>query len=454
MRQRWYRAFLAVSTVVLVVALVGTNLTAAEREPYEPFEDRAARPAASQSPVAPERSRVTVVTSHRAGDIVAVNPNGTVLYHDGTHDGYWDVDPSPRGDRTVVYTATDEVRNESRCRPALGERYCIRQSIERANLTTGEVTTLYSRIDPRYHASEWHDADRVNRTRFLVADMYSDEVFLVDVSTGVVVWEWSVQQYAPLASGGDFPADWVHVNDVEALADGRFLVSLRNHDQVIFLHRNGTVDEEWTLGADGNHDVLYEQHNPDYIPASRGGPALLVAGSENNRIVEYQRTESGEWERTWTWRDDELRWPRDADRLPNGNTLISDTHGGRVVEVSPDGTVVWRFDVPGPYEAERLGTGEESAGGPSATAAGLQSRTNAATGSSEAPTGPIGRAKTAVVGLFPTKVVNGAMSVLPVWVGFGDVALFTGLCLVVVTWTALEIRWSSLGLRNPLVREE
>ena len=46
---------------------------------------------------------------------------------------------------------------------------------------------------------------------------------------------------------------------------------------------------------------------------------------------------------------DEIVWeystgldgPSDADRLPNGNTLISDRWHSRVIEVTPDGTIVW-----------------------------------------------------------------------------------------------------------------
>ncbi len=34
-------------------------------------------------------------------------------------------------------------------------------------------------------------------------------------------------------------------------------------------------------------------------------------------------------------------WPFTAIRLDNGNTLVSLTHGNKVVELDPDGDVVW-----------------------------------------------------------------------------------------------------------------
>jgi hypothetical protein len=53
-----------------------------------------------------------------------------------------------------------------------------------------------------------------------------------------------------------------------------------------------------------------------------------------------------------------LSWPRDADRLENGNTLITDSKNHRVIEVIPEGQVIWEFtDLVLPYEADRLKSG-------------------------------------------------------------------------------------------------
>jgi hypothetical protein len=97
---------------------------------------------------------------------------------------------------------------------------------------------------------------------------------------------------------------------------------------------------------------------------------VLVADSLNDRVVEYTR-EDGVWNRTWTLRGGGLDEPRDADRLPNGNTLVADRRGHRILEVTPAGEVVWEFYAPWqPYDVERLGTGDESAGGPTSLETG------------------------------------------------------------------------------------
>jgi hypothetical protein len=220
------------------------------------------------------------------------------------------------------------------------------------------------------------------------------------------------------------------------------MVSLRNQDQVAFVGMDGELMEEWTLGEDGDHATLYEQHNPDFIPADEGGPALLVGDSENGRIVEYQR-EDGEWVESWTWADQRMQWPRDADRLPNGHTLITDSNGDRVFEVDTEGEVVWQASIGFPYEAERLGTGDESAGGQSAASLDLPSREPQP---SEASL--LQRARNAL----PPSIQNGIAYVFPRWVG-----LLEGMALLVLfgsllRWLTLEYRWldRTIAVRSPI----
>ena len=67
----------------------------------------------------------------------------------------------------------------------------------------------------------WHDVDRVGPNRLAVADIGRDSVFVVDTRTGERTYEWSAQSAYDLDSGGPFPRDWTHLNDVEHLPDGR-----------------------------------------------------------------------------------------------------------------------------------------------------------------------------------------------------------------------------------------
>jgi hypothetical protein len=410
-------------------------------------------------PEAPPTENHTVVTeSGRIGTITAYAPDGEVVYYNNSRTKYFDVDPVEGRPMTVEYTATDTIHTAG---PTCGDPPCARNVIERANLSTGEVDVIYERYDHTETAAEWHDADRIDENHVVVADIVADQVFIVDTETEVVEWLWDAQSAFDLESGHSYPNDWTHINDVEYVETGRMagriMVSVRNQDRVVFLDREAGLLEDWTLGSENEYDVLHEQHNPDYIPASRGGPAIVVADSETGRIEEFQR-EDGAWTQTWQWADDRIQWPRDADRLPNGHTLITDTHGNRVVEVDESGAIVWQVESTLPYDAERLETGDESAGGHSATALGLENRT-AADGGGDGGTGfrPLEFLGGVVESVLPHRIYNAAIFVAPVWVGKTEAVAIVAGALAALCWAALEVRWSlrdaGVGFRSPIVRD-
>ncbi len=415
---------------------------------------------AADVPEAPPSDGITVATeSARYGTIVAWYPNGSRLYYEDEHTKYFDVDPVAGTAATVEYTATDTIHTEG---PNCRDPPCARNLVERTNLTTGETTVIRSRYDDTETAAEWHDHVRVSESEILIADMNADQVLLVNTTTGLTEWRWDAQNAFPVTGGGPYPGDWTHLNDVELLDDGRIMVSLRNQDQVVFLDCDTGIQSNWTLGADDQHDILHEQHNPDYIPESRGGPAVVVADSENSRVVEYQR-ENGSWEQSWTWADGRLQWPRDADRLPNGNTLVTDTHGDRVLEVAPNGSVVWSVPLAHPYDAERLGTGEGSSGGESARRANLTSRTGGVAVGEQAGESSAKSDRDAVVAVakllrqvVPSRWLNAAYYVAPVWVGIPEAAATVLGLAAGLAWLLLELRWRlpPVGLRLPVYRTD
>ncbi len=393
------------------------------------------------------RDGITVVSeSAKFGTLIAWNPDGSLLYYDDDHTKYFDVDPVAGTATTVEYVAVDTIHSAGpRCR----DPPCTRNVVERVNLSTGAIREIYARYDAKEHAAEWHDHERVDSDRILVADMIHDQVVRVNTTTELVDWRWDGQSDFDVTTGGPYPDDWMHLNDVEVLPDGRIMVSLRNHDQIVFLDPVRGLQTNWTLGADDDHDILYEQHNPQYIPADRGGPAVVLADSENGRVLEYQR-QDGTWNRTWHWADDRLQWPRDADRLPNGHTLVADTHGKRVLEIDRDGDVVWSVPVSHPYDVERLGV----SGGESAARLGLTSRT--ADSASETGFDPLGILGDLVTAVLPSRLVNAVIYVAPVWMGRVQYFAIAIGVVTTVIWLGLEVRWRvpPLGTRWPIYRRD
>ncbi|WP_247009709.1 arylsulfotransferase family protein [Halorientalis litorea] len=443
MRQHYLRvAFFG----LLAISIIMLGISYVTAEPPVQYQSDI-----SGSEVAPSNNNWTVFTSHgftqtTNSSLTAIGDDGRVQYFNNTYHTYMDVDPSPEGKYTVQYVAVEQLPAEE----CGGARICYKNIIERVNITTDETTRLYEEVrpGPTQHDPRWHDVDRVNETHYLVGDIQHDAVTLMNISNQMIVWEWRAQSHYSTRSGGDFPETWTHLNDVEVLPDGRFMASMRNQDEVVFLTRSGGVQEKWTLGEDGNHSILYEQHNPDYIPRSEGGPAVIVSDSENDRVIEYER-QNGQWEQTWVWQDEQMNWPRDADRLPNGHTLITDTSGGRILEVNASGDIVWSVSVKSPYEAERLGTGDESQNGPAASSTRLESKTVERT----AKQGLWPQFRAQFTDWLPAKLIHGIAFVTPYWMGFEQVGLVALAFVTLVSWIFLEIWWSGWKFRNPVVRQ-
>ncbi|MFB6118270.1 aryl-sulfate sulfotransferase [Halosegnis sp.] len=340
-------------------------------------------------------------SSKKPARLVGVGPRGEVEWvYDGANDGivwFYDVDPLANGSLLITGTRPGET------------------VVTVWNPKTGE--TAWSET---FDWEDTHDVDLINGDQLLVGNMRNynetaerndDQILLYDRSEEAVVWRWRFRDHGfDRSNGGRYSGDWTHVNDVDKVAEGEYLVSPRNFDQVFVINRT-TGDISRRLGSDEEHDVLYEQHNPQYLRGEGGTPTMLVADSENDRVVEYART-NGSWTRTWTLTGN-FNWPRDADRLPNGNTLVTDTLNHRVMEVTPDGEVVWEFYAPwGPYDAERIKLGDEP-GGPTIRE---QNATGAATLTNSASLTP-GSAGVTPARLLTETFANTPLSAQAAWLG-------------------------------------
>ncbi|WP_135366083.1 aryl-sulfate sulfotransferase [Halosimplex halophilum] len=260
-----------------------------------------------------------------------------VLWANSSFRSYFDVDPI--GDDRVLFAASVEYGQM--------QAFVI-------NWRTGEL------VEQFWLPPNAHDVDYLGGDRYAIADKY-DRALVYDIRRETIVWNYSFEGRFPPSDGGVRPGDWTHMNDIDRVGEDKFLVSPRNFDRVMLINQT-TKSVVWTLGEEDNYSILYEQHNPTLL--SRSPPTVLVADSENDRVVEY-RKDGPEWERTWTY-GGMFIWPRDADRMPNGNTLIVDSGGQRVVEVTPEGEMVWTHDIlRNPYDAERLEHGDEPGGPPS-----------------------------------------------------------------------------------------
>ncbi len=156
---------------------------------------------------------------------------------------------------------------------------------------------------------------------------------------------------APHGELFDGPPDFFHSNSVQWIGPGHRPPFRRGTVLVCIRHLNrvALVDLQagrvlWSWGA----SELQGPHHATLLP---GGNVLVFDNGKKrgaSRVVEVDpRTRRVVWqysprppERLFT------RWGGSCQRLPNGNTLISETDRGRVVEVTREGEVVWEFLAP------------------------------------------------------------------------------------------------------------
>jgi len=145
---------------------------------------------------------------------------------------------------------------------------------------------------------------------------------------------------------GIYSPNVFHTNSIEIIEKdipglarkGDLLISIRQLN-IIAIIDHSTKQLIWTWGEND----LRKQHHPSLLD---NGNILIFdnqgADGRRSRIVELNPiTEKIEW----TYDSDKFfSFSRGGNqRLPNGNTLVTESDKGRVFEITPDGKVVWEF---------------------------------------------------------------------------------------------------------------
>jgi hypothetical protein len=188
-----------------------------------------------------------------------------------------------------------------------------------------------------------------------------------------VVFQWRSWDHFEItdATGIDFTAphiDYVHFNAFEYDTDGNLLISAREIGEITKIDRQ-TGDIIWRMGGSQNEFTLVgdtqwftRQHSVRRTPT--GTVTIFDNGNLStpveSRVVEYDLDEVNQIATlVWEFRNEpplHASWGSNAQRLPNGNTLISWTPQGIVSEVRSDGAKAFEmvFDDEQTYRAFRF----------------------------------------------------------------------------------------------------
>lgn len=283
-------------------------------------------------------------------DLTIISGDDTVEAIDGNHNTVWSL---------PFYCLDKEMLPNGNILITSG-RMNRTSSIKIINITTGSVVWEIYNLDGKTlkftHETDWLGVDQFGQDIFLTADTYNDRV-IEFFRNGTVIWSWYAEDHYSYPGAGE--TDWTHLNDADRLPDGTTMISFRNFNKVAIVNTTATGEILWEYGDYYNDTMLNGPHNPEYTPKG----TLLVADSENHRIIEVNMTTKEIiWDYTPTG-DDYFGWPRDADLLPNGNILIcdSDWEGfgkNRIYEINATTKeIVWYHDTASyNYDADRLDT--------------------------------------------------------------------------------------------------
>lgn len=180
--------------------------------------------------------------------------------------------------------------------------------------------------------------------------VYADCIKHVNPADGTTLWHWKASEHLdpqkfPLNEHFD-REHWPLINSVAQLKDGNILASLRSVSAVIIISRI-TGEILWHLDS----TVLAQQH----CASELGNGNILIfdngtfrhhESATYSRVIEVDRISK---KIVWQYRDKSgpmsffSPFMGGAQRLQNGNTLITEAVFGRVFEVTHDGKIAWEY---------------------------------------------------------------------------------------------------------------
>jgi hypothetical protein len=179
--------------------------------------------------------------------------------------------------------------------------------------------------------NKWHrdDPETVFQPdNILISSRKANVVALVDKASGRIVWR--LGPYFDADPGAEHQRINSHVVP-------------RPLDQISGQHNPHFIADE--LPGAGNLLVFDNQGGAGYPPAPLGiyaGSRVLEIDPVTKQIV-WQHTAEDSGRPPWTFFSS---FVSNAQRLPNGNTLITEGMHGRIFQVTPSGQVVWEYLTP------------------------------------------------------------------------------------------------------------
>lgn len=219
---------------------------------------------------------------------------------------------------------------------------------------------------------------KVREPKLRNSTMFGDAILEV-TPAGRVVWEWHGYKYldlnhyrivvSPHWHGGGHNntlSDWMHVNTVQALPEnkwheigdqrfkvGNIMISPRTLDTIYIIDKD-TKKIVWSYSGD-YMGGLSGQHEPHMIEKGLPGEGNILVLDNGASPYKDLRHAGRSYvleinpvskEIVWKYENGEQFhscYTSSSQRLLNGNTLINETTGRRIFEVTTEGEIVWEY---------------------------------------------------------------------------------------------------------------
>ncbi|GAB3672383.1 hypothetical protein GCM10027589_41870 [Actinocorallia lasiicapitis] len=183
----------------------------------------------------------------------------------------------------------------------------------------------------------------------------------IDVATGKTLMKWSALDHATIADSYGWISpnttgayDFAHINSVGLDTDGDLLISMRNLSSVFKVDRH-TGAVKWRLGGKRNDFTFGPGASFNYQHDARAtAPGIVHVFDNENAYPETTAESVAKWLKVDPVAKTvelvrEIRHPApiaaayagNVQELPNGNTLISWGHKGRISEFDPTGKLLF-----------------------------------------------------------------------------------------------------------------
>ena len=229
---------------------------------------------------------------------------------------------------------------------------------------------------------EWHIWDHLIQdidSSLLNYGIVSEHPELMDINYGII-------------GDGDANADWMHINSIDYNSQlDQIVISSRNMNEFYIIDHSTTTEEVsghtgglYNKGGDflyrwGNPEVynrgnlqdkkLYGQHDVTWIEGGYPGDGSLILYNNGQGrpdgnyssvdVITPIIEENGNYsissnlsflpeELSWTFSNNGLFFSgrqSGAQRLPNGNTLVTVAYSNRIFEVSLEGVIIWDYNI-------------------------------------------------------------------------------------------------------------